>query len=386
MESQIACPKCGHKFELTGALAGPLVAAAVEKARKDAEALAVTQMAEFAERALDDAKAQAAGVIEEERHRNASLVRQVESAGAALAANERKLAEAQAAQAEALRKGRELDDARRELELTVEKRTADGLAEARRQAELAADGRAAQKLAEREETIASMQRTVEELRRKAEQGSQQLQGEVQELALETALRTAFPADSIEPVGKGVQGGDCLQVVAGGQGRILWESKVTKAWSPGWLAKLRDDARAASAELMVIVSTALPKGMEGEFNLVEGVWVCAPRHAVSLAAALRQGVVEAAQARAAGQGLETKAGLTYGYLTGPKFKSRVSAIVEAFTTMREDLEAERRSIQKQWAKREAQIERVLQGTVGMYGDLQAVAGRSLSEVEGLELLS
>ena len=174
----------------------------------------------------------------------------------------------------------------------------------------------------------------------------------------------------------------MHEVANG-GVILYESKNTKSWSDGWLAKLRDDGRNAKADLLVIVTVALPKGVES-FDQVEGVWACAPRYAVTLAVALRQVLTEVAAAKAAGEGVETKAGHVYQYMVGPRFKSRVTAIVEAFTSMREDLEAERRAITKQWGKREAQIERVLQGTVGMYGDLQAIAGKSLAEIEGLGL--
>ncbi len=143
---------------------------------------------------------------------------------------------------------------------------------------------------EKDQTIASMQKKIEELKRKAEQGSQQLQGEVQELELENLLRAKFPFDTIEPVPKGEFGGDVLQRVVspGGQpsGTILWESKRTKNWSDGWLAKLREDQRAAKAEIAVLVSQALPKGVE-TFDVVDGVWVTSPRAALPVATVLRQ---------------------------------------------------------------------------------------------------
>lgn len=379
----IKCPSCGHEFELSATLAAPLVAEARARADEQATLRIAGARKQIEEeeraRALDLAAAQLA----EARARAAQAEAQALDAQNRVAATDRKLTEAQAAQAAALRKERELDDARRELELTIERRTTEGLARERTAAEQAVEERMRGQVAERDQTIASMARTVEDLRRKAEQGSQQTQGEVQELALEAALRAAFPLDSIEPVGKGVSGGDCVHVVSGGAGRILWESKRTKAWSDGWLPKVRDDGRAAMADVLVIASAVMPQGVDA-FGQVDGVWVCLPKHAVPLAAALRHALASVAEARKAGENVETKAGLVYSYLVGPKFKSRVSAIVEAFTTMREDLDAERRAIGKQWAKREAQIERVLTGTVGMYGDLQAIAGRSLDEIEGLEL--
>ena len=242
---------------------------------------------------------------------------------------------------------------------------------------------------EKEQTIAAMQKQIEDLKRRAEQGSQQLQGEVQELELENLLRGKFPFDAIEPVPKGEYGGDVLHRVvgAGGQpgGTILWEFKRTKNWSDAWLVKLRGDQRAAKAEIAVIVSQILPKGVE-TFELVEGVWVTHPRAALPVAMVLRQSLLELALARQTTEGQQTKTDMVYQYLTGPRFRQRVEAIVEAFSTMQEDLDKERKVIMKQWAKREEQIMRVMGATVGMYGDLQGIAGKSLQEIEGLELPS
>ncbi|WP_239650119.1 DUF2130 domain-containing protein [Methylocucumis oryzae] len=232
-----------------------------------------------------------------------------------------------------------------------------------------------------------MQQKIEELKRKAEQGSQQLQGEVQELELEAMLRAKFPFDSIEPVAKGEYGGDALQRVISPTGQIsgtlLWESKRTKNWSDGWLVKLREDQRNAKADLAVLVSHALPKGVES-FEEIDGIWVVSPRAALPVATILRHTLQQIALARTAAEGQHGKTELVYQYLTGPRFKQRVEAIVEAFSTMQEDLDKERKAILKQWAKREAQIERVMNATVGMYGDLQGIAGKSLQEIEGLEM--
>ena len=304
-----------------------------------------------------------------------------------LAQREVKLAEAQKAQADLIRQKRELDDAKRELDLTVEKRIQDGLSVTREQAKKEAEEGLKLKVMEKEQTIASMQTQIEELKRRAEQGSQQLQGEVQELELEAVLRTKFPRDTVEPVPKGEFGGDALQRVMGplGQvcGTILWESKRTKNWSDGWLVKLRDDQRTAKAEIAVIVSQTLPKGVES-FDLIEGVWVTESRCAIPVATALRQSLIELSGSRLASEGQQTKTEMVYQYLTGPRFRHRVEAIVEAFSSMQEDLDKEKKVITKQWAKREEQIERVMGATVGMYGDLQAIAGKSLQEIEGLEL--
>jgi hypothetical protein len=273
------------------------------------------------------------------------------------------------------------------LNLTIEKRVPEGLDATRQQARKEAEDELNLKVAEGQKKIASMQKTIEELKRKAEQGSQQLQGEVQEMELEALLRAKFSRDTIEPVPKGEHGGDVPHRVISplGQlcGTILWESKRTKNWSDGWLAKLRDDQRTAKAEIAVIISQALPKG-SGTFELIDGVWVTHPQAAIPVAVALRYTLIETAMARQASEGQQTKTELLYQYLTGPRFRHRVQAIVEAFVSMKEDLHREKRAIVKQWAKREEQIERVMQSTVGMYGDLQGIAGKTIQEIEGLEM--
>ncbi len=411
-EPTITCPNCKAEIKLTESLAAPLI----ESTRRDFEkrlALKDTDIARKeeslrereeavtkAKQAIDDqvAKKLVAErtkiVSEESKKAKLALQSDIDQKARELAElqevlNQRdaKLAEAQKAQADLIRQKRELDDAKRELELTVEKRVQDGLLATREQAKKEAEESLKLKVLEKEQTIASMQTQIEELKRRAEQGSQQLQGEVQELELEALLRAKFPRDAIEPVPKGEFGGDALQRVMGplGQlcGTILWESKRTKNWSDGWLVKLRDDQRTAKADIAIIVSQTLPKDVES-FDLVDGIWVTNAKSVFSLAVALRHSLIELASARQALDGQQTKTEMVYQYLTGPRFRHRVEAIVEAFSSMQEDLDREKKAITKQWAKREEQIERVMQATVGMYGDLQAIAGKSFQEIEGLEL--
>ena len=309
------------------------------------------------------------------------------TAYAVLRQRDEKLAEAQKQQAALMRKERELDDARREMELTIEKQVQASLGAAREKAKREAEDAMKLRVTEKEEQIASMQRQIEELRRKAEQGSQQLQGEAQELELETTLRARFPRDLIAPVPKGEFGGDVLQQVMGPLdqpcGMLLWEAKQTKNWSDAWLGKLRDDQRKARADVALIVSSALPKGVH-TFDQIDGVWVTDARCAVPVAIALRQSLIELAAARQAREGQQSKMELVYAYLTGPRFRHRVEAIVEKFSEMQSDLERERRATLKMWAKREQQIRGVIEATAGMYGDLQGIAGKALEEIDGIAL--
>jgi len=411
-EPTITCPSCKTEIKLTESLAAPLI----ETTRRDYEQRLAQKEAEAAQRearirdreaALSKAKEALDEQVAEKLKGERTRIAAEESKKAKLAlANDleqkskdlielqdilkqrdEKLAEAQKAQADLLRKQRELDDAKRELDLTIEKRVQEGLTATREQAKKEAEDILKFKVMEKEQTIAAMQKQIEELKRKAEQGSQQLQGEVQELELEALLSAKFPMDQIQPVQKGEYGGDVLQRVTSPLGHdcgtILWESKRTKNWSDGWLVKLREDQRQAKAELAIIVSQALPKDVE-TFDLIEGVWVAHPKTALPMAMALRQSLMEVAAARKATEGQQTKMEIVYDYLMGPRFRQRVQAIVEAFSTMQEDLDKERKVITKQWAKREEQIGRVMQATVGMYGDLQGIAGKTLQEIEGLEL--
>ena len=410
-EPTVVCPQCKSEIKLTESLAAPLL----ESIKRDYEQRLTQKDADIAKRektlheheaalqkqkeSLDEQLAQKLRQeqtrIAAEEAKKAKLalgneldrkIKEINDLQEVLKQRDAKLADAQKAQADLIRKQRELDDAKRELELTVEKRVQADLATARDKAKKDAEEEMKLKVMEAEQTIVSMQKQIEDLKRRAEQGSQQLQGEVQELEIESLLSARFPRDTIQPVPKGEFGGDILHRVMNpvGQqcGTILWESKRTKNWNDGWLPKLREDQRAAKAEIAVIVSQVLPKDVE-TFGLVDQVWVAHPKIALPVAIALRQTLIEIAGARQASEGQQTKMDMVYRYLTGPRFRQRIQAIVEAFSSMREDLERERKAITKQWAKREEQIDRVMQATVGMYGDLQGIAGKTLQEIEGLE---
>ena len=410
-EPTVFCPQCKSEIKLTESLAAPLL----ESVRRDYEQRLSQKDAEISRRekflneraeSIDKAKQNLDQEIEQrlrserarisaEEAKKAKLAigsdleqktKEISSLEDILKERDKKLAEAQQAQAELLRKQRELDDAKRELDLTIEKRVQSDLVAERDKAKKEAEEELKLKVMEKDQTITAMQKQIEELKRRAEQGSQQLQGEVQELQLEALLRAKFPRDTIQPVPKGDFGGDVLQRVIGPLnqicGTILWESKRTKNWSDGWLPKLRDDQRAAKADVAVILSHALPKEVEA-FGFLEGVWVADPKLALPVALSLRQTLIEISAARHASEGQQTKMEMVYSYLTGPRFRQRIQALVEAFSSMKEDLDREKKTITRQWAKREEQIDRVMQATVGMYGDLQGIAGKTLQEIEGLE---
>ena len=225
----------------------------------------------------------------------------------------------------------------------------------------------------------------DELARKLEQGSQQTQGEVQEIILEELLRSEFIYDDIAPVAKGVTGADVVQTVKTRNGiicgTIIWESKKTKVWSDGWIQKLKEDQRSIKADIAVIVSSALPQGVTG-IVLRDGVWVCDIKLAVSIATALRQTLEAIAKEKAMSVGKDEKMEILYHYLTGNEFKQRIEVIVEVFSTMKLSLDKEKLYFEKSWAEKEKQIQKVIKNTVGIYGDLSGVV--QLQKIDSLEL--
>lgn len=364
-DPMIVCPKCKATIKLNEVIAGPLI----ETVRHDI----ATEEAKKAKAKMDEMLGS--------KEQDLGEMRQV------LNLKNQQLEVAQKAQAEAVKKERELDDAKRELDLTVENRVSSASRGIRDIARAEAEQSMNLKVTEKEEQLAGMTRQIDELKRRAEQGSQQAQGEALELELEAALIAKFPHDSVTPVSKGEIGADILQQVITLQGDeaglIVWELKRTKAWSQGWLAKLREDQRRVTANIAVLVTQTMPEGV-GLFDFIDGVWVVSIEAALPVAAMLRQALFELRGAKVVQIGLQDKQELVYAYLTGTKFRQRIQAIVEAFTSMQIDLNTEKKAITKQWSKREIQIEHVMTSTVGMYGDLQGIAGKTLKEIQGLTI--
>jgi hypothetical protein len=410
-EPHIVCPECSHRIPLTESIAAPLL----EAERRDFQKKLAVREAEFTRKAEDirlqqEQLAKTREGIEEEIKERLKVERaqviaaeakkardqvanefdavrqQLSESEQLLRARDAKLAEAQQAQAEALRKQRELDEKTREIDITIEKRVQASQAVLVAKARQDATDELKSQVSQKDTQIESLGRTVEELKRKLEQGSQQTQGEAFELELENLLRGKFPLDLIEPVAKGETGGDIVHTVNGQIGSpagvILWELKNTKNWSDTWLPKLRDNKRSAKADIALIVSAALPKGVE-TFDLIDGVYVAHPRCAVPVALTLRQGLLELTNARTTQAGQQSKAEQAYQYLTGSRFKQRIEAIVERFKDMRDDIDKERRFMLKAYAKREAQLSAMVDSTAGMVGDLQGIMGQAMPEIAAID---
>lgn len=239
--------------------------------------------------------------------------------------------------------------------------------------------------AEKNKQMEDMRRKIEELQQKANLTSQQLQGEVQELELEEFLKREFPTDEIKPVGKGVRGGDVLQVVRDQFGRecgtIIWESKRTKSWASDWSDKLKEDMRSAKADVAILVSSVLPQGIK-MFGPFEGIFVTNWECLFGVSAQIRLALIKESQIKSSVVGKNERMEIIFNYLSSNQFVQKVEAIVEAFSTMKDDLEKEKRMYTQIWAKREKQIERVINNTIGMHGELQGLMGASLPQITGL----
>lgn len=243
------------------------------------------------------------------------------------------------------------------------------------------------KFKQKEEQMEQLKKQLQDAQRKAELGSQQLQGEIQELAIEEYLCDKYPFDVIEEIKKGARGGDCIQVVHTREiqncGKIYYESKRTKDFQRTWIEKFKADMREKGADIGVLVTEVLPKELD-RMGLIDGVWICTFEEFKGLSSVLRESIIKINQAKKSEENKTDKMSLLYSYLTSTEFKMQIEAIVEGFTQMQSDLDSEKRSMQRIWKQREKQIEKVLENTIGMYGSIKGIAGNSIGNVKALEL--
>ncbi len=243
------------------------------------------------------------------------------------------------------------------------------------------------RIKELQKQLEDQKKLTEEMKRKQEQGSMQLQGEVQELAIEEWLSAHFPLDTIEEIKKGARGGDCIQTVNTRSrqncGTIYYESKRTKDFQPTWIEKFKSDIRDKSADIGVLVTDVLSPDME-RMGFKEGIWICTYEEFKGLCGVLRESIIQISLAIGSQENKGDKMHMIYDYLTSPTFRMQVEAIVEGFSQMKEDLESEKRSMQRIWKQREKQIEKVITNTIDMYGSIKGIAGSAIGSVKALEL--
>ncbi|MBS1636849.1 MAG: DUF2130 domain-containing protein [Bacteroidetes bacterium] len=386
--SKIKCPNCQHEFEATDAF------------RDEIQQELKTKMLEWQSRKEEDYKRKEENF---QKQLSDSLARQKQEMEENIRksvgndyenklkllmetniANEEKLKEARQQQMEFMRKEQELKNKEAELELTLQKKLQEernGLTEQirKQEAERTAlkENEYQLKLKELEKQVEDQKKLAEEMKRRAEQGSMQLQGEVQELALEELLKASFPFDLIEEVGKGVRGADAIQTVRNslGQncGKIIYESKRTKSFSNEWIEKLKADMRSQQADVAILVTEVMPKEMN-HFGERDGIWICSFTNVKSVAYLLRDAILKIFAATRSQENKGDKMTMLYDYLTSREFSEQWSAVQEGFRSMKLSIQKERDAMEKLWKAREKQLEKVLLNATHIKGSIEGIAGQ------------
>lgn len=403
MNDSIICPHCKHSIPLSQAITHEIdekyrIELEQERKKRDEELEAEKKRGEeerqklisMAQKRIEEEKLKTAKETEENMKQKVQQememkFKDAENARTELQNEKKQLQEQLLEMSKSIRKIQS-DNEQKQIEL--EKKLAEEQQKIREEEHRRSDEQYRMKMMENEKKLQDAIKANEDLRRKLEQGSQQMQGEVLELAIENMLRQEFPFDEVTPVPKGITGADLIQIVKNQLGKpcgtIIWETKRTKAWSNEWVTKLKDDQRQVKAELAILITQALPANMK-RFGLVDGVWVGDYECVLGLAYSLRARLLEVASIRLSSEGKKEKTEILYNYLAGTEFKHRVEAIVEAFSGMQDDIEKEKRWFTAKWAKQEKNIRRVIDNTLGMHGDLQSIMGNALEDIEGLTML-
>ncbi|MBX2847881.1 MAG: DUF2130 domain-containing protein [Acidiferrobacterales bacterium] len=394
------CPNCGTEINVNELLYQELEKQAQQKFQsqlaeeKNRIAQQQKQLAQQRQQIEQTIQTQLAETLATERAKLQKQLQQdqaerIKSMETELAESSKKVIDLNKAQSEVEKLKREKDALRTEIELESEKKLSEELAAQSTKLQQQVNAQVEFKIAEKEQVINQLKQKLSEAQQQADQGSTQLQGEVQELAIEEWLRNQFPFDTIEEIKKGANGADCMQIVNTQErencGAIYYESKRTKTFQPSWIAKFKTDIQDKGANVGVLVTQSMPKDMTS-LGQLDGVWVCTFDEFKNLSQVLRQSLIQISQTLITQENKGEKMGMLYDYLTGNEFQMQIEAIVEGFTQLKSDLESEKRSMQSIWKKREKQIERVLLNTNYMYSSVKGIAGNAVQNVSLLELNS
>lgn len=407
--NQINCPKCGTEISIDDVLTHQLEkkikqAYEAKQKQKDLEINNKEQELLAKEKQIDSAKENLVNIVNKKVAENLQTEKdklklqlkeeiEKEKAGEVkflseqLLEKDKKLEESRQAELDLRKEKNQLEEDKKSFEVEKQRQLDEERKNIYEEASKKASAEEQFKLLELKKQLNDVSKVNEELKRKLQQGSQQTQGEVLELELEDLLKKEFPRDEILPVGKGINGADITQKIIDNHGHvcgtIVWESKHTKNWTEGWVQKLKDDQRNEKAEIAVIVTTVLPKEIK-TFGLKDGVWVTDFVSVLGLAIVLRSNIIQLNSLKLASVGKNEKMEMLFNYLSGTEFKQKIETIVEAFGTMKEDLEKEKKVYTKIWESRDKQISRVVESTIGMYGSLEGLMGKSLPKIDVLEL--
>ena len=371
--SEIKCPHCGEEIDVNEALSRQYE----DELRKQYDDKLAREIKENRAKLEQSLKEK----IEEDK------AEQIQSLQDELNEKSKQVRALNKAQADVERLKREKEELEGEIKLEAEKELNKKLRVAKEEFRKTEQTQFELELSTQKKIVNDLKIQLQDAQRKAEQGSQQLQGEVQELAIEEWLRDQFPLDAIEEIKKGQSGADCVQIVntrtRQNCGSIYYESKRTKSFSQRWVDKFKADIREKNADIGVLVTESMPKGME-RLGLIGGVWICSFDEFKGLCTVLRESVIQIDKAIGTQDNKGDKMNMLYGFLTSNEFRLQIEAIVEGFTQMKSDLEREKQSMLGIWKRREKQIEKVLLNTNYMYNSIKGIAGDTVPKVKLLEL--
>lgn len=389
--TSIICPKCQNKISIDEALSHQLT----ESLKKEFEEIRKKEQEEEREKVrrwkeqFEKSQLEKAGKLEEKIKEKITKESSDEMKFLQEQLEKQKQESQKAKENELMlrKKANELEEKEKNMELELQRKLDTEKEKIREQASEQFLKEHQLKEAEYKKQTEDMKRKIEELQQKANLTSQQLQGEVLELELEEFLKKEFPLDETKEVGKGIRGADIMQVVSdqlGGEaGTIIWESKRTKDWKEEWVAKLKEDMRTTKSDIAILVTSVLPKGIKF-FGFKDGIIVTSFECLLGVASQARFALIKESQLKNSLVGAQEKKDYVMQYLQSNQFRQRVEAIIEAFNTLKTDLDKEKRMYANLWAKREKQIEQVINNTVGMYGDMQGLMGASLPQIASLEI--
>lgn len=385
--TQISCPSCHAPISLDDAFASQMKSTLQQEWKKETVAAQEKMQTEFEQKLREERETTERRLrsrLEEDSKRELSFLQE------RLEEEQKKRKSAEEKELELRKRELALEEASRSMTLDMERKLEEERKSIREKTEFQLIEQQRLKDLQKDKMIGDLRKALEDAQRKANQGSQQTQGEVQELEMERLLTETFRDDIIEPVGKGVTGADIRQIVRSSKGTIcgiiLWESKQTKSWSEGWVSKLKSDLRAEHANIPVIVTTAYSESNWCGLTLHDGVWVCNFSLFMPLAISLRKQLLEVGREKAMAQKSGEKADLIYGYVTSNAFRQQMEALVELYSEAHAQIGKERAAMEKIWKMREGQAQRLMLSLGNIYGNIQGLAGSSaVPELTGLSLL-
>ena len=405
MANKIKCPKCGEEIDIENLIQAEAkdtldkklaqqkaeLDKQLEEYKKQTESLK-SQLEKEKEKAIDDSlKSQKQefkakeeelkkNIREEQKEAYQELEKELEEKSL-------QIKELNKLKAEKSRLEREKEELQEKIIADTEKEFSQKLVEEKQKYQKQAEEKFELQIKELQKQLQDQKDLTEEMKKRQEQGSMQLQGEVQELAIEKYLKENYIYDEIKEVGKGDMGADSLQIVNTSYkpncGTIYYESKRTKTFKEDWIAKFKNDIQEKGADIGVLVTAVYPKDMT-RMGMRDGVYICTYEEFKALSFILRETLIKISDTKTLQENRHEKSAILYNYLTSTEFRFQFETIVNAFVGLQNDLESEKRAMNKLWKKREKEIQNVLSATTDMYGAIQGISGNAIQRVEALEL--